>query len=391
MAILLIPENCETIIIEEANNSGHREDQSPRYVSDEVADYWHIKRGINVIKGENFPSTRQLKDVKENKIRLLNKNLPKSQAKVEIVDLGKEKNLFSIPVMHTVEEALKTKKSILFFITKKGLGGKTKCTDCHFIQQCPNCHLPLATIAGKFTCPLCNFSKLTSIECPKCGGINMKNTGWGIEKVIDIIQPKVQEFGGKLVAVTKENPFDKNGEKSVFIATQAVFRYQITFDYTIVLNADWLLNKPDYSADEHTLQTLANLTLRTNKRIIIQTHEVENSIFASLKSQRYYDYYIELMRKRSRENYPPYGYLIKITYKDESEKKAEEKAEKAAKKITANVRAEILGPTPAWGKKNDELFYWQIILKSQRRIPAYLLRDLVGDGQVEFNPISLLD
>lgn len=393
LAILTLPVDTDTIIIDEVLHQGHYEEQSPRYNSREVAKYWQERFGMNVIEGDILPSLEQLKEAKHREIKLIKNTFPLPKASWQIIDMKKERGVISLPLESAIQEAIERKKSVLLFTPRKGSGGSTYCMDCDFVFSCPNCYIPLIfhEKAKMAICHHCNYKAVVPAHCPKCHSTYFKTGGVGIEKVNKWLNKFVGE-GVPIIQIDKENKLTDHSNGGIYIATQAVFRYSKSFDVTGILGADALIDKPDFSAGEEAFRTFAHLALLTKECLILQTDHPELDIFRFLQTKDYSPFLQKLLQERRAHNYPPYNYLIKLTIKNANEETAQKEASNMAEKITrAKLDVRILGPAPAFLAVKRDCYYWQIILKSKKRLAAKMLREFVTDDWVvEFDPQSVL-
>ncbi len=388
MALLCRPTNVGTIIVDDSTQSGHQEDQSPRYHSLDIIRYWR-KMGIKTLCGDILPSLEQLVEAKNKEAVILSKKMVRPDCEVELVDMNKEKRLISLPLERELEKTVENNKTMVIFLAKKGMGSITKCQNCGYIFNCPNCELPLKYNAAKkmMTCFKCDYSQANANSCPKCHSDNIMTFGLGLEKIATILKKYVADY--PIIILDKENELPENPGKGIYVATQALFRYNLQMESCVLIDADLSLTKPNYNTSEEAFYLFFRLLTMASEKLLIQTHEVESEILNAIKYGKYQSFLNNMLRERFENKYPPYGHLVKIEIVDKNEKKGSDRIEKLKNILSDNLlNVQLIGPNSTL-KKNE--FIYTLILKSPREFGRVKMRKLIGsDVKIEFDPENLL-
>ncbi len=390
MLALCGPKNIGTIIVEETNNSGHFEDQSPRYNSQELTKFWRGK-GVDVVEGDLLPSLEHLVAAKKNEITLTSANYLKPRCEVELVGMDKEKSIISHPLENLIEETIKQKENLLIFLPRKGDGSITACRDCGHILTCEKCDVPLISFGGQdLKCNVCGKNHMMPKWCERCRGTNIESRGLGNQKIAGQIL-RLIEGKYKVYSVDKEHELTDLKEKAIYVATQAIFRYKIEVENSAILSGDIFIDRPDYSASERAFEEFFQVCQMTKKKLLIQTKKPDNLIYTAIGSGGYQKMMRVLLEERKKFGYPPYYNLVKIEISE-----GKDKIGKTAEKIvdllgSSRLEGEILGPISAYHGKVGNNLVWQIIIKGWKQIDYDLMQGIreLG-GKLFINPKSLV-
>lgn len=377
LALLSLPNNVATIIIDEPSQSGHQEDQSPRYHSLELANYWQRNLGINILSGDLIPSLKNLVQAKNKEVNLLSKKIIKPPCTIQLIEMTKEKKLISFTFERALLEAAQNKKNMLIYLPKKGMGSITRCKDCGYTFNCPKCGSSMTFHLDKneLFCHQCSFHQTNSAICPNCKSNNISTYGLGLEKVASIIKNIIGNY--PIIVIDKEHELKNQDQNAIYISTQAAFRYSLNQDISVMIDADLSLNNPEYKASEELFYLIIKLAASTKEQLLIQTHEPHLNLYQAINNKKYQLYLHELLKERFINKYPPYGNLIKITSKNKPSQIKFDKIESIFPDSTQ------IGPV-----HTEKGFSW--ILKSSKEISRIKLREFISTSdRIEFDPSSL--
>lgn len=422
--------NLGCIIVDEEHDDSYKSAKKPRYDARFVA----IKRaslyGALCIFGSATPSIESWYSASKGELKLLRlekrfNNLPLPT--VELVNLTSAEKYqdfyISKRIIEAISERLERKQKVIIFLNRRGFNSFIQCRDCGLVLYCDSCSIPLTyhNANHKLHCHYCGIEKEMVTECPDCHSKNLKYLGLGTEKVEQIIQNyfqnyKIARFDADSV---KESNYDeilnnfKNGDTDILIGTQMITKGHHFPDVNLVcvINADILLNMPDFRANEKTFQTLVQVSGRAGRtyeigHVIIQTLRPTHYAIECVVNQDYESFIDKELKVRKSLNYPPFVRMLRILIKG----KEEQRALVASKKLLFSIqqfilqmnlkgKVIILGPSKAPIEKIESSYRYHIILKSHNRgvlidIGNYLNDNYKVDSHlnIEFDidPVSLL-
>lgn len=272
----------------------------------------------------------------------------KDETLVKIIDPNtKEKNtqtlvkksfkIFSEESIKEIQNTLKDRKNIFVFSLRKGLATYTICKDCNETINCEKCLAPVVLYLTRdakkrmFVCNKCNTEKSPETLCPNCGSWNLMPLGIGTETVFEELKEKFPKT--KIFKLDKESAknatsankivkefYAKNGslpntEGKILVGTEMAFYYlKEKVDLSIIASFDGLWTIPNYKMSEKIIQLLISTLQITEKKLIIQTKNENDSTLLAFKSENLLHFVREELEDRKKLNYPPYKRFIKITY-----------------------------------------------------------------------------
>lgn len=417
--------NIGIIIIDEEHSSTYKQDHNPRYNAIDVA----IERGKNhnakVILGSATPTIESYARAEKGYYQLVTLNERANNAKlpeVKIVDMKYEikrgNNIFSKELLEDIEDRLSKNEQVMLLLNKRGYSSYLMCNNCGEVLKCPNCDITLTyhKTSGVNRCHYCGYADKTHDKCPKCKEGELRTFGMGTERVeeeVNKLFKNAKTLRMDIDTVTRKGSHEKiinsfmNHEADILIGTQMISK---GLDFPLVtlvgiINADTVLNLPDFRALEKTYQLISQTSGRAGRsilpgKVIVQTFNPDNYSINYAKYHDYIGFYKEELKIRKQLKYPPYFFLtlVKIGGKDFNETLNE------AKKISNYIRNNktedmiVLGPSVSSVSKINNIYYFQIIIKHRNKDNnKKLLNDLVNivqdntkiNMEIDVNPISL--
>ena len=408
------------IVIDESHEPSYKQEQSPRYHALRAATYLAEQFSARLVLGSATPSVvdHYLAEFSNRPIIRMNSRAVKDTVKplVTLVDMTKRVSFkrhrfLSDDALARIEQAIESNKQVLLFHNRRGSSSTTLCENCGWQAGCPRCYIPLTLHADahQLRCHICNFTAHVPTSCPECNGANIIHKGIGtklIESEIKKLFPKllIARFDGDSSASeTVDQRYNElyDGTINIIIGTQVIAKGLDLPHLTtvVVIQADAGLSLPDYSSPERTFQLLAQVIGRVGRSsqpttVVVQSYQPTHPAIALGLTQNYQEFYRLALQQRTRGNFPPFSYLLKLqcSYKTEAAaiRNARELAKTLRTKLPSSV--EILGPTPGFYERAGGLYRWQLILKSPTR--AHLVTALgylpTSSWQYELDPLSLL-
>ena len=339
-AIFLPFNNLGLIIVDEEHEPSYKQqDPAPRYHARSAAimmAYWY---GAKVLLGTATPSIESYYNalsgkygLVEMKERFQGLQLPQ----ISMIDLQRQYHRkemyghFADPLVDRIREELAKGKQVILFQNRRGYAPVLQCTKCGEAPKCPNCDVTMTyhKATNSLVCHYCGHSTRIPSKCPKCGG-EMRTQGFGTERLEEEIQglfPDARVARMDLDSTRKKDAYQTiidrfaNHEVDILIGTQMVTKGLHFNDVSLVavLQADSLLNTPDFRSYEQAFQMLEQVSGRAGRtgsqgEVMIQTFNPKNPVFEYLKTHDYEGLYQQQIAERELFKYPPYQRLIMLT------------------------------------------------------------------------------
>lgn len=384
------------IIIDEEHDGSYHSEQSPRYHSVEVAAKYGELTGAGLLLGSATPSLESYYRADKGLYRLIKlsrRAVPDSLLPaIRVVDLREElrggnKSIFSGLLKEKIQERLEKKEQIMLFLNRRGYAGFVSCRSCGKVFRCPHCDVSLTFHrGGGLKCHFCGFELPYPQSCPDCGSPYVAAFGSGTQKVESIIQ---KEFpGARVLRMDADTTRGKEGHSkllSVFshqgadilVGTQMIVKGHDFPRVSLVgiLAADLSLYHADHRAAEETFSLLTQAAGRAGRsqlagEVVIQSYTPEHYAIQWAARQDYEGFFREEITRRELLRYPPVWGLLTIMVS------GTEEGENAAfsQQLAAQIREawgeespDILGPTPHFRSKIQDIFRQMIYIKSPRR------------------------
>ena len=370
-AIFAPVQNLKYIIVDEEHENTYKQENNPRYHVKNVA----IKRAflqndnleedetvkskkIKVILGSATPSFETYYQAQQGDIELVELTKRYKNAKLpkfEIVDLNETAENFSEKLLDKISQTLKKNEQAILILNRKAFSNLLKCKDCGNIPTCPNCSISLNyyKYGNQLKCHYCGYETQFNSTCDECGSHKMRQIGTGTEKIEEelaglfpsarIVRVDSESIKTKQNYEKVYNDF-KNHKYDIMLGTQIIAKGLDFSNVTLVgiINADIILNFPDFRASEKTFQLLTQASGRAgrgekNGEVIIQTFNGENDVIKKTIESDYEGYYKNEMIIRKMLNYPPFGRIVILVISATEENLAKEKAQILQKEIVKNI------------------------------------------------------
>lgn len=381
--------NIGIIIIDEEHSNTYKQDHNPRYNAIDVAFLRGKTHDAKVILGSATPTIESYARAKKGYYGLVKLEKRANNATMPIVniinmtkELKKGNKMFSSELLLNIEDRLNKNEQVMLLINKRGYSSYLMCEECGEVLKCPYCDITLTyhKTSDMNRCHYCGYAESNKGICKNCNKKALKLMGYGTEKVeeeINKLFPSAKTLRMDIDTTSKKgshkdiiNRFN-NHEADILIGTQMIAK---GLDFPLVtlvgvINADTILNLPDFRSGERTYDLLSQVSGRAGRsnlkgKVIIQTFNDDNYAIKLSKSHNYEDFYNEEIKIRKKLYYPPYSFiaLIKIGGKDFNEtiKESNKIGEYIKRKVSNEI---VLGPSVASVSKINNIYYFAIIIK----------------------------
>ncbi len=349
---LPIPDIGLVIVDEEHETSYKQVEPAPRYHARNAALMLAKSHGANVVLGSATPSIESYYMAQKGVYglsRLTERYAGIQLPQVELIDLKRQyqrKEMYghlSDPLVDAIRQTLKDNKQVILFQNRRGYAPMLQCTQCGQVPRCVQCDVPLTLHmqARELRCHYCGYKMPVPAVCPHCGG-EMKIQGVGTERIEDEVQqlfPEARILRMDLDTTRNKtayqdiiNAFAKH-ECDILIGTQMITKGLHFNDVQLVgvINADPLLNQPDFRAYERAYQMLEQVAGRSGRsgnrgKVLIQTFDVANPLYPMIQTHDYEQLYRSQLGERELFHYPPFHRLICVQLRHHDARRAEKAA-----------------------------------------------------------------
>ena len=403
------------IVDEEHEPSFKQYAPSPRYNGRDSAVVLAKYHGAKLLMGSATPSLESFFNATNNRYGLV--TLKKRfgnvlMPEIELVDVKEKhrkklmKGHFSDRLLEEINAALKNKEQVILFQNRRGYSPIIECTTCGISPQCPNCDVSLTfhQYKNQLRCHYCGYHTSKMISCIACGNETLDSKGFGTEQIElelkelfpnhQIARMDQDSMKGKHAYAKIIEAFELK-EIDILVGTQMLAKGLDFRNVSLVgvMNADNLLNFPDFRAHERSfqlLQQVAGRAGRTKKRgkVIIQTYNPYHQILQQVSTNNFEEMYQQQLEERYRYKYPPFYQMIKITLKDRSFQKMDKASLWLANALKMKLMEQVLGPeTPPVGRVRN-LFITHILIKIPKEQSLKATKNFITSMLKSFNAIK---
>lgn len=390
-ALFLPFQNLGLVVVDEEHDASYKQnDPSPRYHARNAAIVLAHQHGAKVLLGSATPSVETYRHCVAGKFGLVTVSqrfegieLPE----IVLVDRSecyRKKQMeghFSDPLIEAVKQTLARGEQVILFQNRRGFAPQMECKKCGWVPRCPHCDVSLTyhKFFNKLTCHYCGFVKKVPAECPECKEKTLKTIGFGTEQVeteVAELFPEARVGRMDLDTVRSKNALAKlltdfeEQRLDVLVGTQMITKGLDFGNVGLVgiLNADNLLNFPDFRSYERAFQVLVQVSGRCGRKnrrglVMLQTSQPENPIIQQVVSNDYSAFYNLQMAERQMFNYPPYCRLLQIVLKHRDAKTVDEAAHFVANELRKKFDKNVLGPDNPVVARVQMLYIKHIFLK----------------------------
>lgn len=382
------------IIIDEEHESTYKQEDYPRYHAREIAQWRSQYHNCPIILGSATPCLESFARAEKGVYTLL--SLPhrvnqQALPNIDIIDMREElsrgnRSMFSNDLRDAMNARLKKKEQIVLFLNRRGYASFMLCRDCGHVPQCPNCDISLTyhKTTDQLKCHYCGYEETPSNQCPNCESEHIRQMGTGTQRVEELLQ---QEFPDARIirmdvdTTSRKGAHEKllsdfeQGKGDILLGTQMIAKGLDYPNITLVgvLNADTMLNLPDFRASERTYQILTQVAGRAGRhekegQVIIQTYNPEHYAIQDVKQNNYLTFYQREMTYRKLGKYPPYYFLINFTISHKEMKKVMEASKHIHHILLQHLTSKsyVLGPSPAALSRINNEYRFKILVKYKR-------------------------
>ena len=408
-AVFLPFKNLGLVIIDEEHETSFKQqDPAPRYHARSAAIVLAKMYGAKTLLGTATPSMESYYNAQQGKYGLVELKtrykgiqLPEIQV-VDVKDLRRRKMMsgpFSPQLLAAVREALKNGQQAILFQNRRGFAPMVECKVCGWVPKCKNCDvsLTLHKSINLLTCHYCGYTYPVPTECPNCGSTEIMGRGFGTEKIEDQIAeifPEAKIARMDLDTTRTRNAYERliadfsEGRTNLLIGTQMVSK-GLDFDKVSVvgiLNADSMLNYPDFRAYEHAFMMMAQVSGRAGRKgkrglVILQTKNPTLPVIGQVVHNDYAGLYQGVLEERRTFHYPPFFHLINVYVKHKYDKVCEQASHELSKTLRSWFGGRVLGPDKPAVARVKTMNIRKIVIKLENGIDQQKVREYLKFAQ----------
>ncbi len=415
-SIFLPFKNLGLIIVDEEHDSSFKQfDPAPRYHARDTAIVLGKQHGAKVLLGSATPAVETRFNVSQSKYgyaQLKSRYGKVLMPSIECIDLKesyrkkKMKGLFSHQLIDAIQNVLTDKRQVILFQNRRGYAPVMECFTCGHIPQCTNCDVTLTyhKYSKQLKCHYCGYHIAKPVACGSCGSNSLDIKGLGtqqIEEQVNTLFPDVKvarmdwdSTRGKQSFNTIIESFTQ-GDVQILVGTQMLTKGLDFKNVALVgvINADPLLNYPDFRAHERGFQILSQVAGRSGRskeqgKVMIQTFTPDHTILAQVINNDYDSFFTTQLREREEYQYPPFHRLIRIALKARDYQKADMASQWFANTLALRLKSPILGPvSPAISRIRNQ-YHKQILIKFTNNTERNKVKEVIKRIIKSFETIS---
>lgn len=401
------------IIVDEEHESSYKQqDPAPRYNARNAAIVLAGFFNAKTLLGTATPALETYNNALAGRYGLVkltkrheNIELPQI-AVVNVKELRRKKQMKSVlspPLIDKMKEALEKKEQIILFQNRRGFSSMLECKNCSWTPHCQNCDVSLTYHKGQrmMVCHYCGAVYEVPTICPECKTPTLDTLGYGTERIEEEVTELFPE-----AAVARMDLDTTRGKKSyeriiadfednktnILIGTQMVSK-GLDFDNVSIvgiLNADNLLNYPDFRAYERAFQLMMQVSGRAGRKnkqglVFLQTSHPGSAVINLVKANDYEEFYRLQCEERKIFRYPPFFRLITVVLRAREEHVVDAAAKDLALSLRQSFAERVLGPGKPPVGRVQSLYIRHILLKIENNAPIQKVREIIHQHQVVLN------
>lgn len=399
------------IVDEEHETSFKQQDPAPRYHARSTAIMLaRMYEGAKVLLGTATPSMESYHNACTGKygyVQLTTRYKDVAMPEIRVVDTKDlyhrkmMRGAFSPDLLEVMRTALRNKKQVLLFQNRRGFAPMVECKVCGWVPKCKNCDVSLTyhRSMNLLTCHYCGYTYPVPKQCPNCESTELLGRGYGTEKIEDRVRelfPEARIARMDLDTTRSAGAYGRIiddfscGRTDILIGTQMITKGLDFSGVTVVgiLNADTMLNYPDFRAYEQAFQMLSQVSGRAGRRderglVILQTKSADLPVIQQVVAGDFQTFAHDLLEERSMFRYPPFYHLVYVYLRHRNEQLVDSAAIEMASRLRQAFADRVLGPDkPAVARVKTESIR-KIVIKLEQGINLPLARQCMAEARTQ--------
>ncbi len=408
-AVFLPFKNLGLIVVDEEHEASYKQqDPAPRYNARNAAIVLGSMTGAKVLLGTATPAIETYYNALANRYGLVNLNKRHEEIELPHIttintkDLRKRKQMKTIlspPLTNEIKETLSKKEQVILFQNRRGFAPILECKTCSWTPRCLHCDVSLTfhKMQRAMVCHYCGAVYSIPVECPECKTPTLEILGYGTERIEELVTEEIPEASvvrmdldttrSKRAYEHIISDFEAN-KTNILIGTQMVSKGLDFENVSLVgiLNADNMLNYPDFRAHERAFQLMMQVSGRAGRKnkqgnVLIQTAHPSHPIISFVKNHDYKSFYDVQINERQLFRYPPFYRLIEIIIRGKEEQTVEMMAYEFSQALKQSFHDRVLGPTKPTVARVQSLYIRKIVLKIENQASPSKVREVIESYQ----------
>lgn len=401
------------VIVDEEHESSYKQyDPAPRYNGRDVAMVLASMHGAKTLLGSATPSVETYYKATTGKFGLVTLSERYQGVSLPVIDIVDMKfsrqrrdnrGALDVSTIRHAREALENGRQVIFFHNRRGFSPFARCKQCAYVPHCASCDVSLTyhRNLNRMECHYCGTPAPIPKVCPVCGSTDIDIVGYGTERVEDDIEKYLP--GAKILRMDLDTTRNKDDYETiidsfsahkadVLVGTQMVTKGLDFSDVStvVVLNADTIINMPDFRSAERAFNMLEQVAGRAGRRkdipgrVIIQTYTPDHPLLNHVTRHDYEHYVHDQLIERQTYNYPPFARVIYIYVKHRDPQSCEEIAQRYARRLRELFGTRVFGPeTPHVGRVQN-MHIRKIMLKFELQASITKAKEFLANIFEEF-------
>lgn len=393
------------VIVDEEHESSYKQyDPAPRYNARDAAIVLASMHGAATLLGSATPAVETYYKAKNGRfglVELLERFDGIRMPEVKVVDMRDQRKrkecrgLYSNPLLVASRKALGEGKQVIMFQNRRGYAPMVECKECAWVPKCKNCDVSLVFHRNirELRCHYCGYSMTLPNFCPVCGQDSVETYGYGTERIADDLNEIFNEY--RVARMDLDTTRNKDAyediiedfsshKTDILVGTQMVTK-GLDFERVRVvgvLNADSILNYPDFRSNERAFNMIEQVAGRAGRKnevgeVYVQTTDPNNQIIEKVKSHDYEGYYVEQIDERQRFAYPPFTKIVNIYLKHKDERMVNSLAVNYVLELRKIFGNRVLGPEKPIVGRVANYYIQSIMLKMEANASMRKVKDLL--------------
>ena len=401
-SIFLPYQNLGLVIVDEEHEQSYKQQEpAPRYHARNAGIMLAHMFGAKTLLGTATPSFEIYHWARKGRygyVSLTQRYRDRQLPTIEVVDIKEAKRkrlmkgVFSPRLMEVMQAALERKEQIILFQNRRGFSSFIECKTCGWVPRCPHCDVTLTLHKKSSTliCHYCGYTTSIPERCPACEEDKFIDIGTGTEKIEEQIAqlfPHATTLRMDLDTAKTRAQYERiindfsTHQADILIGTQMVTK-GLDFDRVSVvgiLDADTMLNLPDFRSHERTFQTLSQVAGRAGRNntagyVILQTRSADSDIIRQITQNDYWQMFYTQMTERQTFHYPPFRRLIYVYLRHKDDRMLDHLADEMAQRLRAVFGDRVLGPDRPPIARIQSLYIRKIMLKVEQQASTEKVR-----------------
>jgi primosomal protein N' (replication factor Y) len=404
------------IIVDEEHESSFKQfDPAPRYHARDTAIVLGKIQGAKVMLGSATPSIETRFNVERKKYgyaqlkaRFGGILMPRIEC-IDLKEAHRKKEMtgfFSKELITAIKSVLENNKQVILFQNRRGYAPVMECFTCGHIPQCTNCDVTLTyhQYNQQLRCHYCGYHIAKPISCSACGSNSLNVKGMGtqqIEEQVNELFPEYQVARMDWDSTRGKRSFDNiidsftQGKVQILVGTQMLTK-GLDFKKVAlvgVLNADPLLNFPEFRAHERSFQMLSQVAGRSGRfkeqgQVLIQSYTPEHPVLLQVINNDYEKLFSTQLRERKEYQYPPFFRLIRITLKSKDYHQVDQASQWLVNALNLSLQGSVLGPVDPTIARVRNLYHKQLLIKFLDNASRNKIKEIVVSSLKSFEAIG---